>query len=93
MFARFSHGNYADFMLCFGVNNDNDIFKNTNRYKALFMVFKPHVFEGKGRTLKDFVGISEVETMLIEVTLSLVFVPSKVHRLNIHIKMHISSQY
>ena len=69
-----------DTIRCFSVHQRNaNALQEAERDKALFIIPKPIVLEGERWASKDFLCISEIKTVILEVRSSLGFTPRKSH--------------
>jgi hypothetical protein len=76
----FAERDNADFMLCLGVRDGNGyVSKQAKRYETLLTIGKPIIFEGKGYPFKYERGINKVQTVDVEVALTLDLTPRKLH--------------
>ncbi|CTQ75502.1 hypothetical protein [Roseibium alexandrii] len=72
-------------MLCsiaVSVNNDNDhdVIHHANRNLACFAIIKAIVDARDAKTIEDLCSVNKVDTMLLDVLLSLVVIPTELHK-------------
>ena len=78
--GRLSEGDDINAIRCLGMHQRNaHAFQETERDKALFLITKPVVLEGECWTSKDFLRISKVKAVILEIRSSLGFTPRKFH--------------
>ncbi len=76
MFCRLTHRNHTDVIVLLRVNDRHEIAsERTKCHKSSLSVGNSVVFVGKRDAIENLIGIDKVETVLLEISLTLSLVP------------------
>lgn len=65
-------------------DGDHDLIQNTKGDKAPLGIIEAIVFVGIGRTLKDSLGVGEIEAMPLDIQLALRITPREPHKVIVY---------